>query len=111
MYKTDIESCEDVEMDGEISTDGGHFITKYVEQKKGFNTKNFKEKCEKMKYMLDCGFNLLVYGYGSKADSLNLFQYKFLNNEHVLIVRGFDTACSMKVIVDAIVTWLTNEVF
>lgn len=27
----------------------------------------------KMKFMLDCGFNLLVYGVGSKLDLINLF--------------------------------------
>jgi hypothetical protein len=39
-----------------------------------------KEKAlfNKMKYMLDCGFNLLVYGVGSKYDMLNLFAQKQL---------------------------------
>jgi len=32
-----------------------------------------KDLFNKMKYMLDCGFNLLVHGVGSKYDMLNLF--------------------------------------
>jgi hypothetical protein len=32
-----------------------------------------KSNFVKMKYMMDCGFNLLVYGVGSKLDLLNLF--------------------------------------
>ena len=36
-YKTDIESCEDADMDCDMSNDGGHSIIKHAEQKKAFN--------------------------------------------------------------------------
>lgn len=42
--------------------------------KKNENCKELKkENFAKMKYMLDIGFNLLIYGVGSKRDITNLF--------------------------------------
>lgn len=73
-YKTDIESGEeDVDMDAELSNDGLSANTKHTEHKNAFNRNSIRIKFEKMRYMLDCGFNLMVYGYGSKADILHLF--------------------------------------
>lgn len=46
---------------------------KQINQKNAVAKAFIKERFPKMKYMLDCGFNLLVYGVGSKVDILNLF--------------------------------------
>lgn len=41
---------------------------------KNYHMKNLiQQNYSKIKYMLDCGFNILVYGVGSKIDFLNLF--------------------------------------
>lgn len=106
-YKTDIESMasEDVEMEGLHSPNDDFEIVKHSEEKNFFNQSQFRIKFEKMKYMLDCGFNLLVYGCGSKADVLNLFQLKHMSNGHTLIFRAFDSRCTMKNIVECIVNW------
>lgn len=61
--------------------------------------------------MLDCGFNLLVYGYGSKADVLTLFSLKHMSSEHTLIFRAFDSRCTMKNIVECIVNWFLADVY
>ena len=46
-----------------------------------------------MKYMLDIGFNLLIYGVGSKRDITNLFvQDKLIkgaNPRRVLMFNGY----------------------
>ena len=52
-----------------------------------------KENFAKMKYMLDIGFNLLIYGVGSKRDITNLFvQDKLIkgaNPRRVLMFNGY----------------------
>ena len=49
-----------------------------------------------MRHYMNCGFNLLVYGVGSKRKFLNLFAMKNLNNEPTLIINGFHSAATMK---------------
>ena len=53
-----------------------------------FNTKkgcDQKSTFDKMKYMLDCGFNLMVYGVGSRYKLLNLFIQRQLTSKHPVI--------------------------
>jgi hypothetical protein len=67
---------------------------------------------KKMKYMLDCGFNLLVYGVGSKMDVLNFFAQKHLQTSNtVLVFNGYHTGCNMKIIVDEIANWFIKEIY
>ena len=56
--------------------------------------------------MLDCGFNLLVYGAGSKFDLMNLFIQKQLANYYILVFNAFNPVCNMKKIIDGIINWL-----
>lgn len=66
----------------------------------------------RLKYMLDCGFNLMLYGVGSKLDLVNLFVQKNLQSQSsVLIFNGFHSGCNMKRIVDDIVSYLLKEVY
>jgi hypothetical protein len=58
-----------------------------------------------MRHYLNCGFNLLVYGVGSKRKFLNLFTMKHLNNEPTLIVNGFHSAATMKSITNPILNF------
>ena len=66
---------------------------------------------QKMKFMLDCGFNLLVFGIGSKYDILNLFAQKSLQNQNqtVLVFNSYNHGCNMKRVVDEIVSWFMKE--
>ena len=68
---------------------------------------------QKMKYMLDCGFNLLVYGVGSKVDILNYFVQKQLIMQccDVIIFNGFHSGCNMKKVVDEITGWFLKIVY
>ena len=53
--------------------DGPIIPVKRLEEK-NINLENLmKKNFIKMKYMMDCGFNLLVYGVGSKLDLMNMF--------------------------------------
>lgn len=66
----------------------------------------------KMKFMLDCGFNLLVYGVGSKLDLMNLFvQLQIQGQANVLIFNAYHQGCNMKRIIDDIVSWVLREVY
>lgn len=66
---------------------------------------------QKMRFMLDCGFNLLVFGVGSKYDILNLFAQKNLQNQNqtVLVFNSYNHGCNMKRVVDEIVSWFMKE--
>jgi len=56
-----------------------------------------KAKNRKMKYLLDCGFNVLLYGVGSKTDFINFFcQTQLLQTESVLMMNGYHTNCTIK---------------
>jgi origin recognition complex subunit 2 len=64
-----------------------------------------------MKFMLDCGFNLLIYGYGSKRDAINFFHQNHLLEEETIIFNGYHTACNMKIIVEKITSWFLKYVY
>lgn len=64
----------------------------------------------KLKYYLDCGFNLLVYGVGSKRKILNLFASSKLENEPCLIINGFHSAASIKTILNCLNNYIYKHV-
>lgn len=69
------EAC--AQMGDQESTGGTPYIKN--QNLKNLNIKYiFKEQFPKLKYMLDCGFNLMIYGMGSKFDLMNLFVQKQL---------------------------------
>ncbi len=49
-----------------------------------------------MKYFLDCGFNLLIYGIGSKRSLINNFIISYLGNDPVLIINGYHSGTTIK---------------
>jgi hypothetical protein len=62
--------------------------------------------------MLDCGFNILVYGVGSKIDFLNLFCQKYIiQNDYLFIFNGYHNSCSVKSIVKKLQEFIEKEVF
>lgn len=65
-----------------------------------------------MKFMLDCGFNLCVYGVGSKYCLLNLFAQKFLaTSQYVIIENGYHTGSNMKKVVEDIKNWFAKVIY
>jgi hypothetical protein len=47
-------------------------------------------------YMIECGFNLLIYGHGSKLSYMRKFRETKLCSKPVLWVNCFHSAVSMK---------------
>lgn len=39
--------------------------------------------------LLMSGFNLILYGYGSKINLLNYFMKSYLNNKHYIVLKGY----------------------
>ena len=62
-----------------------------------------------MKYYLDCGFSLLIYGVGSKRELINTFVTTSLVNEPCLIVNGFHTATSLKSITNPMLKFINKH--
>lgn len=63
---------EDADFEGNHADFDGVTI-KNLPQKATHIFKLKRKKFDKMKFRLDCGFSLLVYGIGSKIDFINLF--------------------------------------
>eukprot|EP00347_Sterkiella_histriomuscorum_P014737 403359737 len=59
-----------------------------------------------MKYYLECGFNLLVYGVGSKRNLVNQFVQSYLSEDPKLIVNGFHSGVSIKSITNPMVKFV-----
>lgn len=72
-----------------------------------------KNNFEKMKYMLDCGFNLLIYGVGSKIDIINLFVQKKLQKKMVFWFNGFNDhlKSNFKTLVNEIIKYFKDGIF
>lgn len=64
-----------------------------------------------MKYMLDCGFNLLVYGYGCKRDAINIFHQRLLMDQEAIIFNGYHPGCSIRTIIEKITFWFLKYVY
>ena len=58
-----------------------------------------------MKHYLNCGFNLLIYGVGSKRDFINNFAQTCLSGEPLLYVNGFHSAANMKAVTNPMVNF------
>jgi hypothetical protein len=49
-----------------------------------------------MKHYLACGFNILLYGVGSKRSFINEYTLSQLNGSPRHVVNGYHSACSIK---------------
>ena len=93
--------------------DADNNLIKHKDQK-NLNIINIvKQNFEKMKFMLDCDFNLLIYGVGSKIDILNLFVQKKLQNKTVFYCNGFNDSAksNLKALVTKLIDYFKNDVF
>lgn len=66
---------------------------------------------QQMKYMMDCGFNILVHGVGSKRELINRFVTSQINNEPCLIVNGFHSGTSIKSIVHPMMKFANKNMY
>lgn len=58
-----------------------------------------------MKHYINCGFNILFYGVGSKWNFVNQVVMKYLHEDHRLVVNGFHSATNMKSITNSMLAY------
>lgn len=66
----------------------------------------YKSYFPKWLYILNEGYNLLLYGLGSKRQLLQAFHREVLSNQPVLVINGFFPSLTLKDILDSI----TNDI-
>lgn len=66
----------------------------------------YKTYFSKWMYILNEGFNILLYGLGSKRNLLQRFHHEVLSKQTVLVVNGFFPSLTIKDILESI----TNEI-
>ncbi|XP_075145642.1 origin recognition complex subunit 2 [Haematobia irritans] len=66
----------------------------------------YKSYFPKWLYILNEGYNLLLYGLGSKRQLLQAFHRDVLSNQPVLVINGFFPSLTLKDILDSI----TNDI-
>lgn len=66
----------------------------------------YKTYYEKWLYLLNEGYNILLYGLGSKRSLLQQFHREILNNQTVIIINGFFPSLTIK----DVLTNITNDV-
>lgn len=72
--------------------------TRHEEEKKTLTHYILTYQFPRMKYFLDCGLNLCIYGVGSKRTILNLFMHKSLSHDPCLVVNGYHSGATIKII-------------
>ncbi|KAJ2760066.1 Origin recognition complex subunit 2 [Coemansia sp. BCRC 34490] len=63
-----------------------------------------RQQFRQWRFELDCGFNLVFYGYGSKRRLLNSFATQMAADAPVVIVNGYFPALNLKQSLEKIVT-------
>lgn len=63
---------------------------------------DYKSQFNKWMFILNEGFNILLFGLGSKRNLLNSFHSELLANQTVLVVNGFFPSLTIKDILDSI---------
>lgn len=69
---------------------------------------NIARNFDKMEYYINCDFNLLVYGVGSKLDPINNFTLRM--NLPFVIVNGFHTGTTIKSVLNSIQNFVDGMV-
>lgn len=62
----------------------------------------YKSHFSKWIFILNEGFNIVMYGLGSKRNLLNTFHKEILHDKPVIVINGFFPSLSLKEIIDAI---------
>lgn len=65
-----------------------------------------------MRYFLESGFNLLIYGIGSKRNIMNEFakQHIFNTGEPILVVNGYHSGTNIKTIILVISKFIKDHI-
>ena len=53
-------------------------------------------KSKEIKFMIECGFNIFIYGAGSKWDFIKSFQVLNLNDGPTIVINGFNPAVNSR---------------
>jgi hypothetical protein len=65
----------------------------------------------RMRYFLESGFNLLIYGIGSKRNIMNEFAHNIYNSgEPVLVVNGYHSATNIRTIINSISKFIKEHI-
>ena len=67
------------------------------------------EMFEKMGYFLECDFNLLVYGVGSKRDVINKFAITM--NAPYIVINGFHVGTTIKTVLNGVSKFISDLIF
>jgi hypothetical protein len=78
---------------------------KHVAEKEELATRNIQMFGPMMRHYINCGFNLLIYGIGSKWSFINNFAHKFLQEDHRIFVNGYHSATNMKSVTNPLVNF------
>ncbi|XP_050432230.1 origin recognition complex subunit 2 [Adelges cooleyi] len=73
------------------------------EKKLHYLYKGITEKFPYWKCLLKEGFNLLLYGFGSKRQFIDDFRTSMLENEFILVINGFFPGLTIKEILESII--------
>lgn len=84
---------------------------KHKEHKNQYIEDQMATKFEKMKYMMDCGFNLLVYGVGSRYQVLNLFFQSHLSKQAILQCNGYVNTCNIKNLLAYVQKYINDYIY
>lgn len=90
----------------------GETLDKHAKEK-SVRMENLKSTMfPKMRYYLDCGFNLLVYGVGSKRGFLKEFSQLNISNasEPLIYVNGYNTGANIKSIISLITKFMNEHI-
>lgn len=80
----------------------------HLEHKRVLSGKYGVRYCRWLFYLLE-GFNLLLYGYGSKRNLLNSFHSEYLSENKVLTINGFFPGLIMKEILESFLKDILNS--
>lgn len=75
-------------------------IKKHGQKKKDLNSAIAGRYFEKMEYFMDCEFNLLVFGVGSKRKMIN----NFVNTIQMpkIVVNGYHVATTIRTVLNSV---------
>lgn len=62
-----------------------------------------------MEYFLECEFNLLIYGVGSKRQIINDFTLRI--EMHKIIVNGYHAATTIRAVLNEITKFISDTVY
>ncbi|CDW82556.1 origin recognition complex subunit 2 [Stylonychia lemnae] len=103
---TQLKNDEDAVREQEDTSTKKHLQQKQAILSQLFSQKNFQS----WKYFLDCGFNLLIYGIGSKRKLINNFIQHYLQQEPCIILNGFHSATTIKSLTNPIIKFIYKNI-